>query len=436
MYDGQVVPSAIILSHEEQLVRLEEGCPPAVPVAVVAGDPCIDQLRAGLAFRDAYRQAFGVLSGQKLVVLSSTWGAGSILGAVELQVMRRVLAELPADEYRIVAAVHPNAWFSHGAWQIRHWLAELTEAGLCLPAPDSDVWKAALVAADVVVGDHGSVTLYGVALGVPCLLGAFDEAKVAPGSPMERLGRIAPRLSPGRGVLDQVVKCLSESRGNEELAAVGELVTSRPGAAAQLLRRVFYERIGLAEPAAPARTKPIALPGVEALGAAPLSPVTPAMYVTATVADTAAADGPSVTVLVRRYPARLQGSRLEHLGDAHLVADRHDPDPSWPSSADVLLVASGRARRGVPAGWSELAGPYAGSWLVAEEELDGGCLGHLRDGRSVVARWVSRPQWAGFAIAASVLYTWAVEGSGEGWSRARVVAGEDMEDGVLDIGPA
>lgn len=81
-----------------------------------------------------------------------------------------MLAALPYDEFRVAAIVHPNVWSEHGSWQIRDLLAPALDAGLMLVL-HIHAWRSALVAADVVVGDHGSVTLYGAALGKPVLLG-------------------------------------------------------------------------------------------------------------------------------------------------------------------------------------------------------------------------------------------------------------------------
>ncbi|MFC7740294.1 hypothetical protein ACFQXA_03960 [Nocardiopsis composta] len=58
--------------------------------------------------------------------------------------------------------------------------------------PPEQGWQAALVAADAVIGDHGSVTYYAAALGRPVLLAAFDEGEVLPGSHIDLLGRAAP----------------------------------------------------------------------------------------------------------------------------------------------------------------------------------------------------------------------------------------------------
>ncbi|WP_197358521.1 hypothetical protein [Streptomyces clavuligerus] len=63
----------------------------------------IQKRRAPRAFRDAYRAALGVLPGQKLVLLTTTRGEGSLLGGAP-DTVRRMVAELPRDAYRCAAA--------------------------------------------------------------------------------------------------------------------------------------------------------------------------------------------------------------------------------------------------------------------------------------------------------------------------------------------
>src|SRR6202008_4504782 len=102
---------------------------------------------------------------QTLVMLSSTWSQYSLFGG-DLEVWSRVLNDLPADRYRVIAAVHPLTWSCHGRRQVLAWLADHRAAGLGV-LPPQDGWRASLVSADVIVGDHGSVTRYGAALGIP-----------------------------------------------------------------------------------------------------------------------------------------------------------------------------------------------------------------------------------------------------------------------------
>ncbi|MDJ0343939.1 hypothetical protein QMK19_27925 [Streptomyces sp. H10-C2] len=452
MHDGMVVPSVLVLSHQEQRERLRRSCPEAVARSVVAGDPCIDQLRASTAFRETYRQALGIRPGQKLVVVSSTWGRGSLLGSPEPDVLRRALAELPTDEYRVVAAIHPNAWYGHGAWQVHSWLTPFLDAGLLLPVPDTETWKAALVAADVLIGDHGSLTMYGVALGVPCVLGSFPADGVAAGSPMERIGQVLPRLASHRPLGSQLEDALVAQPGDPGLEPLRALVTSRPGESAALLRRLIYQYVHLAEPAAPAATRLVPVPAP--VTASRQTPGCPAMFVsvstthdgTATTKTTEMTETTRTTetATVRRYPAALQSEAGRHLKAAHLVADLSEPDVRWSRAADVLLLPRGRTPIASAASlqWTRLTGRHPGCSLVVVEESEDGCLTLLPDGRRLSARWAEHPRWADFAIAGSLVYDYVYGHAGSAGRESqrspapfgvRASAGDGQEPGLLLI---
>ncbi|MFG2179297.1 hypothetical protein ACGFLS_11340 [Streptomyces abikoensis] len=405
-HDGELIPSAIVLSHDEQRERLRRGCPEAVPISVVAGDPCMDDLRAGRPFRAEYRAALGLTLGRKLLVLTSTWGPRSLLGA-NMDLVRRALAELPHDEYRVLAAVHPNVWYGHGGWQVRAWLAPYLRAGLLLPAPETDAWKAALVAADAFIGDHGSLTLYAAALGVPGLLGAFGDDVVAAGSPMARLGAVLPRVAPDVPLGRQLRRAAAAQAGDERLAAIGGLVTSRPSRAAELLRRLYYERLELDEPAWPALPRPVALP--LPLPAERYGPVPPPMFVDAR-------PEPDGTLVLRRHVAGLQGTVTGHLADPHLVVAEGDPDGRWAGAADVVLGRAPGPRETYRSAAERVFASHGGCWLVAfaDPAVGGaGCVAVTRDGGVLDGRWEEGGAAAlGFEVAASVLY--AIAGAGVG----------------------
>ncbi|QFR02118.1 hypothetical protein F9278_44900 [Streptomyces phaeolivaceus] len=399
-------------------------------MSVVAGDPCFDQLKASAPFREKYRRALGVRPDQKIIVVSSTWGRGSILASDEsdMDVLRRSLAELPADEYRVLAAVHCNAWYGHGAWQLQTWLAPLTEHGLLLPVPDTETWKAALLAADGILGDHGSLTMYGIALGIPTVLGTFAESKIAPESPMARLGKTLPRLSAHRPFLSQIEEAAKAQRDSAELDQLRATVTSRPGESAVLLRRLFYDLLQLPEPATPARSRLVPVPTTVPVGHS--SPVQRPAYVSV------AAGGGSVTV--RRYPAPLQRRTMErHLAGTHLVADIDDPDALWPRSADVLLLPLGRPRHLAEAvNREDVAARYPGCALLTVEEPEDGCTALLiKDGVRLRARWRGkRPSWTSAAIAASVIHDHVMSTAGSpGALCVQVTIGAGAEPGLLVV---
>jgi hypothetical protein len=255
--DGVLIPAAIVLAHEEERERLARACPQAVPHAVVVGDPCHDRIIASLPYRSAYRDALGVPPGRRLVTVATTWGASSLLGRVP-DLPARLVSELPRDEYRVVALAHPNVWFGHGRWQMQAWFAEPLRRGLGLVPPEAD-WRAVLAASDVVIGDHGSVSLYATAAGVPVVFGAPLSADVDPASPMAELGAIAPQLSSRRSLAAQLGRLTSDFR-RDEYAKVAARITSQPGCFGRNMRRLLYRQLGLSVPESCRPVEPAAVP--------------------------------------------------------------------------------------------------------------------------------------------------------------------------------
>jgi hypothetical protein len=257
LYHGRVVPAAILLAHRDRLAQLRRSCPEAVPAAVIAGDPCYDRLVASLPLRKAYRRALRVHDRQKLILVTSTWGLWSLLGQAP-EIPSRLLAELPRDRYRVAVSLHPDAWAWHSPWQIRTWHANCLRSGMTL-LPAAEGWRGALAAADLVIGDHGSVTFYAASLGMPVVLGAFPDDEVAPDSHVALLGRTAPRLDRERPLLPQLEQALADYRP-ERYAKVRAQVTSEPGRAREIIREVIYRHLGLAEPPGIPDTAPVPLP--------------------------------------------------------------------------------------------------------------------------------------------------------------------------------
>ncbi|WP_017597668.1 hypothetical protein, partial [Nocardiopsis lucentensis] len=189
---GRVIPAMIGVPHERVREVLARVAPAAAPAAHVVGDPSFDRILAGLSRRDAYRRALGVGDGQTLVLLSSTWRPHSLLGRHH-DLPARLSAELAPHDARVVAAPHPGIWEWHGRRQVRAWLSGAERHGALLLPPENG-WQAAVVAADLVIGDHGSVSYYAAAAGRPVLLAAFPSEDVVPASHSDLLGRSVPRL--------------------------------------------------------------------------------------------------------------------------------------------------------------------------------------------------------------------------------------------------
>ncbi|MDT0310455.1 hypothetical protein RM780_26415 [Streptomyces sp. DSM 44917] len=378
-----VVPAALLeserswyaVSHPDQAEQLGAVRPDLAGRTLLVGDPCYDQLLDSRAARTRYRRALGLEEGdgRRLAVVSSTWGRQSLIGTVP-DLPRRLLAELPLDDYAVAAILHPNVWFGHSPWQIRTLQRGALEAGLLLIPPFAG-WQAAVVAADVVLGDHGSVTLYAAALGRPVLLAAFGEESV-PGTAMDALGRGATALDPAKGLREQIENERARHRPEvaEELAG---LAFRHPGMALARLRSAVYGLLDLAQPPAPVRRPP-----------AFADPAPQRHRDTAQVIGSVLLQEAGAWVIeVRRFPAAARPGREESdRSFSHLVSDLADGGRAWAESASVVT-------RGDPASSAEeserrvaeIRHGYPGCALAAARLPDGGVLLLTRDGRTVRA---------------------------------------------------
>jgi hypothetical protein len=328
MRDGRLVPSRIVLSHQEQADRLKRSCPPAAERGAVVGDPAFDRMLAARGRRERYRQALDATD-RRLVVVTSTWNRGSLLGA-QRQLVRELLAELPQDEYRVALVAHPNIWYERGRGQLELWFADEIEAGLAL-IPPFEGWRAALIAADLVVGDVGSVTFYAAALGRPVLLAAFDTADLDPCSPLIGFGAALARIAPGR-VLEQV-----ESAIRTPAVPVADVLIDQPGESAARLRSLLYSLLALPEPKSAARYLP--LPDV------PDQPNDPTAWRVVVDVPATPTGGP-VRMRLRRFPAGAPSAKAHR----PLVVDAEDAImPRW-GSADAWSHRYSRTE-GQALGW-------------------------------------------------------------------------------------
>ncbi|MFM9609659.1 hypothetical protein ACKI18_13200 [Streptomyces niveiscabiei] len=411
--DGTPLAAATVLSHPEQLARLGESVPAAAETAVLAGDPCYDRILAALSQRDRFRRALGVARGQKLIVVSSTWAPRSLFGGDARDeddllpwLLSRLPAELPADEYRTTAVLHPNIWHGHGPGQVRAWLDGAQRAGLDAVDP-LEGWRQALIAADCVLGDHSSVTYYAASIGVPVLLGAFPQQDLAPDSPVAALGRTAPHLTRRGSLRAQIDRTIS-THDPARYKDLAEQTSSSPGESATLLRRLFYDLLGIPEPEThPALLNPL-----------PLPPYTPAQLTA------------PVRVFTRRRdnstPPAIEVTRHAVTGDspdprtdsdaAHTVVDEETRKTGRLALADIVVrrAPGNDPRVGPPASWTAEAlarYPYCG--LAVYVDGPDRCVVGTRDGK--VVRLAAEPEPDGRvnlcdpAAYASALYAWLTD---------------------------
>nr|WP_246150555.1 hypothetical protein [Streptomyces qinzhouensis] len=361
----------LAISHPAQEAQLAAAHPGTVGRTVLVGDPCLDRLRASIRWQERYRAALGVLPGQRLVLVSSTWGEESLVGSWP-GLPADLLSQLPSDEFRVALVLHPNVWSGHGAWQMRVMQQSAVEAGLITVDP-ADGWQQALVASDVVIGDHGSVTLYGAALRRPVVLAAFGSEAV-PDTAGYSLRTAADRLTAGRPLWEQLEATMAGHRA-DRFAAVTAAAFAEPGEALPRLRELVYRLLDLPEPEHPGRG-PRAFP----------VPATDTTHARSLMVHTSVVRDPTgeIQVEVRRFPAALAGESAETGASFwHLACDVDEPDTRLVESATVVcstseVFAPETGRQRVAA----LLADFPGARIVALAGEEG-CVVGLRDGRLV-----------------------------------------------------
>lgn len=356
--DGRVW---MVLSHPDQEEQLRRSHPETTGHCVVVGDTAYDRLIRSLRQRDYYRHRLGLRQGQRLIVVTSTWGDDSLLGS-RPDLPQRLLAELPADEYRVALIQHPNIAAWHGGQRINQELAFADLSGL-LRIPSAEGWQATMIAADLVVGDSGSVTLYGAALDRPAVLGAVATS-IVPGTPPEELARAVALLSPDIPLREQVEHALKVHQPGR-FDGLRNRMFAHQGHATEELRRFVFEKLGLATPARPAlvTTAPPPRPTVrEARSFRVRSRIV----------------GPG-RVEVRRFPVPAAERRDEPGYIEHLCTSEGESIAAVPENASVIVRETIIGQAG---DWmARTLGDYEPYMAVAA--VENGCLIQTRDGRSM-----------------------------------------------------
>lgn len=351
----------VAVSHPDQAAQLVEHAPYLADMTEVVVDPVHERLTASAWFRDRYRTALG-LGDRGLVVLSSTWGRESLLGRWP-DLPARLLAELGADEHLAGVVLHPNIWSGHGAWQVRSWLARARDAGLMV-MPPAGSWPSLLVAADCVIGDHGSVSLYAAAADRPILLAPLGTETV-PGTAISALSAVADRLDVQGGLRDQVIATMREYHTGRYREATAKAFAGAP--AARSMRSLTYELLALAEP-----------PFEPTMAGSPL-PEPERIVPTAYAVYTRQFDG---GVDVRRIPVSVDAAATAPEGwERRLAVDELEWDLRLLHSAAILITREPSEENRDRDVLSRLPGA---DLVVAPAE--GGAVATMRDGSRVEVR--------------------------------------------------
>ncbi|MHA3019657.1 hypothetical protein ACXPWS_05225 [Mycobacterium sp. BMJ-28] len=324
------VATVVALTSAEDRHHFNEQTHPGIGFRVT-GDPCLDTLRASRPARQGYRRALGVDQGQTLVVISSTWGPYSALGQ-HPHVVDQILGALPTDDYVVAAILHANIWNLHGDWQLRLWLRDALASGLRL-IPHQKGWRQALVAADIVIGDHGSVSYYAAALKTPVMLATkAGVVEIKRDTAIDRFLRTTRQLDTKAPVDMQIREMIAAHTCTE---TSGDMAT--PTDSAETISALIYELVNLDRNSPHSGPRMCDIPTISFV-----SPT--AHWVSVTIDDT---DDKHPVVSVRRTPAHGVIGDHAPIDTDHLSVRTDCPSTRLRGLADVLYDTSQTSTDGV-----------------------------------------------------------------------------------------
>lgn len=241
-------PTRIVVAHDADLTMVHR-TEAAERSPAVAGDSTHDRIVASLLLRAFYRRALGVGRSQSAIVVAAEWDS-PLRTRRTLALIDRLLGELPPPRYRVMALGAPSDEWAAGELNRR------VQRGLRRIRPEAD-WRAALVAADWVIGEPGPLTVYATVAGSPVLVPEGASCADSPCHPaVRKLTEVAGTL-PEHGPVQAHLRQAASDHEPGRYRAVTARITSQPGRFHRNIRRLMCQAIGMRQPRSIPATDPV-----------------------------------------------------------------------------------------------------------------------------------------------------------------------------------
>ncbi|MCA8972397.1 MAG: hypothetical protein KDC95_21595 [Planctomycetes bacterium] len=257
--DGTPRYSAMLEASESNRRRVADRDPVLASAIRVVGSLQDDRLLARVRERDRIRDDFGYGASDRVVLVQSTWGPHCLFHTVG----EKLLDELArCTDTKFVLSVHPHEYRPTGdgspSWGARLDRLDLPNVRVREP---KEPWIPSLVAADAVVTDHTSLVIYAALAHKPTLWTDVPEHLVQEGTALARLRSMSPVWTPETTLADALATTIRDYP-YDALAELASELNSCPGEAAERVRAVAHELLGLAptatgSPSDPALKQPL-----------------------------------------------------------------------------------------------------------------------------------------------------------------------------------
>lgn len=231
--------SCIFASSKTEL-DLALGMNPAFSdVVTVVGNLKCDLILEQSRQRDDIRCKLGVNPDEKLILVASTFGPNCLFNVVG----DALLAEIDrlSGQYRFVLTIHPLEYAANlpnkPSWGER--LSVFKDKG-CLVITPGESWEPYMIASDVIITDHTSLSLYGLVLEHPYIFSPIPDTVISQETLTWQLRKFSPILNSDVSNLQECLHTALYEYPYNELGSLRAKCLPLNGQAKSLVRAAVF----------------------------------------------------------------------------------------------------------------------------------------------------------------------------------------------------
>lgn len=235
------IPYTRIIVYSEAEMRLAITTNPSFKnKVVVTGNLKSDSLLKKSKNRDKIKTQLGLQQNEKLILIVSTFGENCLFNTIGEVLLSKAISL--STQFRFAISIHP---FEHskrmsGDNKWLEYLSNLRSQGFLVLAPTED-WESYMLACDILLTDHTSLSLYGLPLGKSFIYVPIPEDSIEKNSITWGLMNISPMLSADASNLED---CINEANSNickDRLKDLSDKFCTYAGEATDRTKTAIYD---------------------------------------------------------------------------------------------------------------------------------------------------------------------------------------------------
>ena len=215
-------------------------------VAVAVGDLAADRMLALRPDREDIRTSMGYSESDFVILLQSTYGETSLMESLGRDLISRCVTLAEKTGWRFILQTHPHHWTGPRAAMhpFGQFLLDHEDKPAVTVIRGGEDWAPAMVASDMVITDHTSLSMTYALLEKPMLYVDVPGTILVQREPRQRLAEALPKLS----APENLAADLEYARRHfprDQVAEIAKDILSYPGESASRIREEVYSLLRL-----------------------------------------------------------------------------------------------------------------------------------------------------------------------------------------------